>query len=66
MKVDIAKYCDVPFQTRKNCMVCDQPSRSSIIDLPNLPMTEIFVLERINEKVCFVTKTCFKEEEYDL
>ena len=51
MKVNIDKYRNVPFKTRKNCMVCDQSSRSSIIDLPNLPMTEIYVSERIHEKV---------------
>ena len=51
MKIGVTKYRDIPFETREHCMVCGQAARPSVIDLPNLPMTEIYVPERVIEKV---------------
>ncbi len=57
MKIDIDKYRNIPFETREICMVCNHPSQPSVIDLPNLPMTEIYFHEKIKESVGIVDQS---------
>ena len=51
MKLDIDKYRNVSYETRTNCMICGHPSLPSVINLPKLPMTEIYVSEKVNENI---------------
>lgn len=43
LKHERAKYKDISFETRVACSVCASTSTVSILELPNLPLTEIFI-----------------------
>ena len=52
--VDIDKYRDVHFVKRENCIVCGTKLAKPVIDLPDFPITEIYVSEKVSEKIAFV------------
>ena len=52
--MDIERYKNISYETRDCCMVCENKVTGSTIDMPDFPMTEIFVDERIEEKLGFV------------
>ena len=54
MKIDTKKYKNIPFKERSKCNICGNDSDSSVIDLPNLPLTEIYSSSLVKEKLGFV------------
>jgi len=51
MQVNIEKYKNIPFIERELCDICEKESDTSIISLPNLPLTEIYTSDKIDDKV---------------
>lgn len=51
MQLDIEKYKNIPFEERTACDICESKSESSVIELPNLPLTEIYTPTMVQEKV---------------
>ncbi len=49
--LDLSKYEDIAFETRHTCMICGENSIDSVIDMPSFPLTEIYVDEKIDQKV---------------
>lgn len=49
--IDVEKYRDIPFKSRDHCLICGRKSDESVINLPELPMTEIYTSQLISEKV---------------
>jgi len=54
MNIDISKFKNIPFKKRRHCVVCGQKLGSPVIELPDFPITEIYVKKKINKKVGFV------------
>lgn len=52
--IDIEKYRDIPFDKRKNCMICGSDSMDPVIELPDFPITEVYVEQNINDRVGFL------------
>ena len=52
----IEKFRKIPFKTRTKCMVCEAKSTDPIIKFPNFPLTEIYVKNKVKEKVGFVNQ----------
>ena len=54
---EIDKFKSVSFTKRTECMVCGIKLDKPIIVLPDFPLTEIYVNEKVNEKVGFVDQS---------
>lgn len=52
--IELNKFKNIPFKKRTKCMVCGNKSVEPLIELPNFPLTEIYVNERVTENVGFV------------
>jgi len=52
--IDLNKFKNIPYTKRTNCMVCGESLSQPLINLPNFPLTEIYVKEISPEKVGFV------------
>ena len=50
----LAKFRSIPFSKRPSCVVCGTKSKEPLIRLPKFPLTEIYVEERVKEKLGFV------------
>lgn len=57
MTVDINKFRNINFFRRTKCEVCDHPLDAPLIELPGLPMTEIYVKRKIKERLGFVDQS---------
>ena len=51
---DIKQLLDIPYKIRKHCAICGLILGEPIIELPDLPLTEVYVKQPIKEKVGFV------------
>lgn len=49
--MNIEQYKKIPFTTRKKCEVCDDSQLETCINLPNLPLTEIYVDRKIDQNI---------------
>lgn len=52
--IDLNKFKKIQFKKRTNCMICGTAALEPIISLPYFPLTEIYVNEKISEKLGFV------------
>lgn len=52
--VEISRFKNISFKKMTECAVCGSKSRESTIELPDFPLTEIYVDERITEKVGYL------------
>lgn len=52
--IDIEEYKNIPFKTRKSCMICDRKIAAPVIKLPKFPLTEVYVDRRIDNNAGFV------------
>ncbi len=55
--LNIERFRNVPFEARRECMICGRVSDEPIISLPEFPMTEIYTRERVVEKVACLDQT---------
>jgi hypothetical protein len=55
--MDIKKYKEIPYETRSTCMICETPSSGPIFSMPEFPLTEIYVKEKMKEKLGFVDQS---------
>ena len=51
---DIKQFLYIPYEIRKYCAVCNSKLDEPTIELSNLPLTEIYTKEPVEEKVGFV------------
>jgi len=54
--MDFAKYRDIPVTIRNWCQICGTPSDSPVIDMPQFPLTEIYIDHYMDEKLGFVNQ----------
>lgn len=55
MKIDQYKqFRDIAFSKRTACVICEKPFSEPLIDLPDFPLTEIYIPERVTEKLGYV------------
>ena len=47
--VDVKKYRNIPYQTREFCMVCEKEIRGPVVDMPEFPLSEIYVDKKVDE-----------------
>jgi len=52
--MDIEKYKKIPFRKRTHCVVCNAKASEAVFELPDFPLTEIYVDKNISQKVGFV------------
>ena len=52
--INLNKFREVHFKQRTHCMVCGTRSSKPVINLPDFPLTEIYVDKKIPEKIGFV------------
>ena len=52
--MNIEKFRNIPFIKRDNCIVCGKELKSPLIRFPKFPLTEIYVKEKVSEKLGFV------------
>ena len=55
--MDINKYKEIPFKKRENCIVCGSGLKKAVIELPDFPLTEIYVEEKVSQKLGFMDQT---------
>ncbi len=55
--IDINKFKNILFKERTECMVCGKKLCTPVIELPDFPMTEIYIGKKVEEKVGFVDQT---------
>ena len=49
--INFEKYKEIKFGERTFCKICNEKSLEPIIDLPDFPLTEIYVDTKISEKI---------------
>lgn len=54
MDLELQQYANIPFEVRTNCAICDAKLDKAIIELPDFPLTEIYVKHKVAEKLGFV------------
>lgn len=54
---EINKFKNISFVKRTKCAVCEIKLSEPIIEFPNFPLTEIYVNEKVNEKIGFVDQS---------
>ena len=58
--MDIEKYRSIPYETRECCLICGKKATDPVIDMPDFPLTEIYVDRKIEEKLGYVDQSfCF-------
>jgi len=57
MSIDLNKFRDIKYDRRTECQICGQPSDEPLFDLPGLPMTEIYVNSKVEERLGFVDQS---------
>jgi len=57
MSIDLNKFRNIKFDRRTNCQVCGQLSDDPLFDLPGFPMTEIYVKDKVKERLGFVDQS---------
>lgn len=55
--MNIEKYKHIPYTVRENCVICGSKLDKPIINLPNFPLTEIFVNYPIEELLGYVNQS---------
>jgi cyclopropane-fatty-acyl-phospholipid synthase len=54
------KFKKIAFKKRTRCMICNSLNSDPVISLPNFPLTEIYVQNKVTEKLGFVDQEfCF-------
>ena len=51
---NIKQFLNIPYEVRKSCAVCEAKLDEPIIELPDLPITEVYTTKPVEEKVGFV------------
>lgn len=51
MSIDLNKFRNIRFDRRTNCQVCGRSSAGPLFELSDFPMTEIYVKEKVKEKL---------------
>jgi len=51
MSIDLNNFRNIKFDRRTRCEVCGHPSDDALIELPSFPMTEIYVKEKVKERL---------------
>lgn len=51
--MDYKRYKDIPYGKRSYCLICEKKTGSPIIEMPQFPVTEIYVDKRMDEKLGF-------------
>jgi hypothetical protein len=57
MSIDLSKFKNINFDRRTKCQVCGQASDSPLFELPDFPMTEIYVDCKVKERLGFVDQS---------
>jgi len=52
--MDLSIFKDIPFEQRTKCAVCQKALGAPLIELPFLPLTDIYIKEAIKEKIGYV------------
>ena len=52
--MDIEKYRNISFEYRKNCMICGKETSNPIIQMPEFPLTEVYINEKPDKKLGYV------------
>jgi hypothetical protein len=50
------QFREIKYFTRKNCIVCGNKNGMPLINLPQFPLTEIFVKQKTSEKLGFINQ----------
>jgi hypothetical protein len=56
MKAEIKRLINISTKKKKNCAVCQKELEKPTINLPNLPLTEIFLDEKQKEKIGIINQ----------
>jgi hypothetical protein len=57
MSIDLNKFKNINFDRRTKCEVCGQPSEVPLFELPDFPMTEIYVDHMVTEQLGVVDQS---------
>lgn len=57
MSIDLNKFRNIRFDHRVNCQICGEPSSDPLFELPSFPMTEVYVKEKVRERLGFVDQS---------
>ena len=49
MGIDLNKFKNIKFDRRTKCTVCSEPFDKPLFELPDLPMTEIYVRGKVKK-----------------
>jgi len=55
--MDLRKYRDIPYETRDYCMICERKIEYPVIDMPEFPLTEIYLDRKIEEKLGYLDQS---------
>ena len=51
---NLDKFREIHYKQRLHCMVCGTKSSRPVMDLPEFPLTEIYVEKKVSERIGFV------------
>lgn len=52
--MNLDTYSDIKFEKRESCAICNSPLGTPLIEYPSFPLTEIYVEDKITDKLGFV------------
>ena len=55
--MNLDKFRNINYEHRESCMICEKSIEAPLIEMPDFPLTEIYVDRKIEEKLGFVDQS---------
>lgn len=57
--VDLEKFRDIPFRTRKKCVICGQVCGDAVVEFVKMPITEIYIPDPVSERLGYLDQAFY-------